>query len=107
MVERSAIKSFCREVVKQFRPHAIILFGSYANGRPTPDSDVDLLVIMPKTRECGERMSVRIRHAVPRDFPLDLLVRTPKDIARRLRWQDAFLQEVMEKGQVLYDEAAH
>src|SRR5258708_9850632 len=43
----------------------------------------DLLVILPKTRERGERMSVRIRHAVPRDFPLDLLVRTPAEIADR------------------------
>ena len=103
MVGRAAIKSFCRAVAKQFRPQAIILFGSYAYGHPTPDSDVDLLVIMPKTRERGERMSVRIRHAVPRNFPMDLLVRTPKEMARRLRWGDVFVREVMEKGQVMYE----
>src|SRR6266550_1113517 len=102
MVDRAAIKSFCRTVAKQFRPQAIILFGSYAYGHPTPDSDVDLLVIMPETRERGERMSVRIRHAVPRNFPMDLLVRTPKEMARRLRWGDVFVREVMEKGQVMY-----
>lgn len=103
MADRAAIKSFCRAVAKQFRPKAIILFGSYAYGHPTPDSDVDLLVIMLKTRDRGERMSVRIRQAVPRNFPLDLLVRTPKEVARRLRWGDAFLGEVMEKGKVLYE----
>jgi predicted nucleotidyltransferase len=103
MVDRAAIKSFCRAVAKQLRPQAIILFGSYAYGHPTPDSDVDLLVIMPKTRERGERMSVRIRHAVPRNLPMDLLVRTPKEMARRLRWGDVFVREVMEKGQVMYE----
>jgi len=103
MVERAAIQSFCRAVAKRFRPKAIILFGSYAYGHPTPDSDVDLLVIMPKTRERGERMSVRIRHAVPRNFPMDLLVRTPKEVARRLRWGDVFVREVTEKGQVIYE----
>src|SRR5439155_18628522 len=103
MVDRSAIKSFCRAVAKQFRPQAIILFGSYAYGHPTPDSDVDLLVIMPKRRERGERMSVRIRHAVPRNFPMDLLVRTPKEVAQRIRWGDVFVREVMEKGQVMYE----
>ena len=53
-----------------------MLFGSYAYGKPTEGSDVDLLVIMDRTRNRGERVSVRIRHAIPRDFPLDLLVRT-------------------------------
>ena len=93
-------------MAQKFRPERIILFGSYAHGTPTEDSDVDLLVIMPRTRDRGERMSVRIRHAVPRTFPLDLLVRTPADVAKRLRWGDCFLREVVEKGQVLY-EASH
>lgn len=106
MVERAKIRSFCNAVAKQFRPQKIILFGSYAYGKPTPDSDVDLLVIMPRTRYRGERMSVRIRHAVHRDFPMDLLVRTPADVAKRLRWKDCFMQEIVTKGQVMY-EAAH
>jgi uncharacterized protein len=105
MVERAKIRSFCNAVAKQFRPRRIILFGSYASGKPTADSDVDLLVIMPRARERGERMSVRIRHAVPRDFPLDLLVRTPAEMAKRLRWGDFFLREVVEKGKIMYEAA--
>jgi predicted nucleotidyltransferase len=103
MVEPGKIQSFCAAVAKQFRPLKIVLFGSYAYGQPTADSDVDLLVIMPRTRRGGERMSVRIRQAVPRDFPLDLLVRTPADVAKRLRWGDFFLREVMDKGRVMYE----
>ncbi len=103
MVDRRKIHAFCATLAKQFHPQKIILFGSYAYGQPTPDSDVDLLVLMPKTRERGERMSVRIRQAIPRDFPLDLLVRTPTEVTRRLRWGDIFLREVMEKGQVMYE----
>jgi uncharacterized protein len=103
MTERAQIRKFSQAVARQFHPEKIILFGSYAYGRPTEDSDVDLLVIMPRTRVRGERMSVRIRHAVPRNFALDLLVRTPADVARRLRWGDGFLREVMEKGEILYE----
>src|SRR6266481_742921 len=66
-------------------------------------SCVDFLVIMKRTRLKGERMSVRIRLAIPRDFPLDLLVRTPADVAKRLRWRDPFICELLEKGQVLYE----
>jgi uncharacterized protein len=103
MVERAKIRSFCKAVAKQFRPQKIILFGSYAYGQPTPDSDVDLLVIMKRSRYRGERMSVRIRHAVRAGFPMDLLVRTPGFIAKRLAWKDCFTEEIMQKGKVLYE----
>jgi predicted nucleotidyltransferase len=85
MVERARIKHFCDEVAKKFRPRKIILFGSYAYGQPTEDSDVDLLVVMNRTRYRGERMSIHIRRALQRDFAMDLLVRTPADVAKRLR----------------------
>jgi len=103
MVEMPRIRAFCEAVARRFRPRKIILFGSHAYGHPRPDSDVDLLVIMPKTRDRGERMSVRIRHAIPRDFPLDLLVRTPADIAKRLRWGDLFIGELLARGKVMYE----
>ena len=103
VVKRSQIRAFSRAVAGRFHPRKIVLFGSYAYGTPTEDSDVDLLVIMPKTRDRGERMSVRILNAIPRDFALDLLVRTPADVAKRLRWKDPFICEVIEKGKVLYE----
>lgn len=105
MVERAKIRNFCEEVAKRFRPHKIILFGSYAYGRPTEDSDVDLLIVMDRARYRGERMSLRIRHAVQRDFPMDLLVRTPAEISKRIRWGDSFMQEIVEKGKVMYEAA--
>ena len=103
MVKRSQIRAFSDTIARKFRPRKIVLFGSYAYGKPTESSDVDLLVIMPRTRCCGERMSVRILHAIPRDFPLDLLVRTPSDVAKRLRWRDPFICELVERGKVLYE----
>lgn len=103
MVERAKIRNFCKEVAKRFRPRKIILFGSYAYGEPTEDSDVDLLVVMNRTRYHGERMSVRIRLAIPADFPMDLLVRTPHFVSKRLAWGDSFTEEILSKGKVLYE----
>jgi len=103
MVKRSKIRAYSDAIAREFHPHKIVLFGSYAYGKPNQDSDVDLLVIMDRTRHRGERMSVCIRHAIPRDFPLDLLVRTPPDVAKRLRWRDPFICELLEKGKVLYE----
>ena len=47
MVSMKDIRAAAERIGRDFRPHKVILFGSYANGTATPDSDVDLLVIMP------------------------------------------------------------
>lgn len=87
--------------MREFKPAKIVLFGSYAYGRPTPDSDVDVLVVMPHAR--GQRPSLEIRQRVHAGFPVDIIVRTPDEVARRLRDGDSFLTEVMSRGDVLYE----
>src|SRR5437879_8815073 len=91
VVKRSKIRAFSEAIARKFRPRKILLFGSYAYGTPTESSDVDLMVIMSRTLDRGERMSGRILHAIPRGFPLDLRVRTPADVAKRLRWNAPFI----------------
>jgi predicted nucleotidyltransferase len=80
----------------------VILFGSHARGDATPDSDVDLLVIMPtKDRTVQKALEIRLR--VPCSFALDLLVRTPRDVRERLALHDCFLQTITTEGKVLYE----
>jgi len=104
MVKRAQIRRFSDAVAREFRPEKIILFGSYAYGRPSEGSDVDLLVIMQFDRKQG-RKSLEIRRRIPASFPMDLIVRTPEFIAQRLAWGDCFTQEILAKGKVLYDSA--
>ena len=102
MIARAKIREFSNAVARQFRPEKIILFGSYPHGKPSEESDVDLLVIMPfKGRPV--RQSFEIRRRVRADFALDLLARTPQTIAQRLAWGDSFIQEILAKGKVLYE----
>lgn len=96
------IRQFTRRVVERFQPDKIVLFGSYAYGTPHADSDVDILVIMPARNELDQ--AVRISLAVDYNFPLDLLVRTPNNLSRRLAEGDSFLREVTTRGKVLYEE---
>jgi predicted nucleotidyltransferase len=98
------IERYGAAIAREFRPQKIILFGSYAYGRPTPDSDVDMLVILPYRR--GSRPSLEIRRRISAGFPVDILVRAPAEVARRLRQGDSFIKEVMSNGRVLY-EASH
>src|SRR5580765_239725 len=95
------IRQFAREVAERFEPEKIILFGSYAYGKPHADSDVDMLVVMPARNEIDQ--AVRIDRVMDPSFPLDLIVCTPKNVAWRLMEGDSFLREVMTKGKVLYE----
>jgi len=102
MVSLEEIREYADKIVERFRPERIILFGSHAYGRPGPDSDVDLLVVM-EFEGRPQELAFEIRRALSRSFPLDLIVRRPEDIERRIRLGDPFIKEVIEKGLVLYD----
>lgn len=100
-IPMSAIRRFARQLGERFRPHRIILFGSYAYGQPHADSDVDLLVIMPASSEVNQ--AIRMELAFEPVFPLDLIVCTPAKVKRRLAEGDSFLEEIMARGKVLYE----
>jgi predicted nucleotidyltransferase len=97
------IRRYARRVAERFHPDKIILFGSYAYGTPHADSDVDLLVIMPARNQHDQ--AVRIRWEVPAPFPMDLLVRTPKNMKWRLEDGDLFHTHIVTQGKVLYEKA--
>src|SRR3974390_273156 len=100
------IRRLARQIAEKFRPQRIILFGSFAYGEPGPDSDVDILVVMRAANETTQAR--RIRKGIDRSyrpFPLDLIVRTPRNLRWRLKEGDWFLREIVEKGKVLYEKA--
>lgn len=102
-IPMTVIRRFARQVAERFQPDKIILFGSYAYGQPHEDSDVDILVVMPARNQIDQ--AARISLAIDRPFPLDIIVRTPKNMAWRLEEGDSFLQEIVSKGKVLYEKA--
>jgi predicted nucleotidyltransferase len=95
------IRRYARAVANEFQPDKIILFGSYAYGTPHEDSDVDLLVVMPARNQHDQAVRIRWRLAAP--FPLDLIVRTPKQMVWRLAEGESFLTTIVSQGKVLYE----
>lgn len=98
------IRSYANAVAERFRPRQIILFGSYAYGTPTADSDVDLLIVMAH-RGSGPSQATRIRCAIQAPFALDLIVRSPALLQKGIAAGDPFLGEIAVRGKVLYDSA--
>ena len=99
-IPMSAIRRYARQVAEKFQPDKVILFGSYAKGEQRKDSDVDLLVVMPAWNELSK--AARISYELEAPFMLDLIVRTPERLSRRIKEGDWFLREVIETGKVLY-----
>ena len=98
----AGIRKVTRQIVQQFHPQKVILFGSYAYGQPTEDSDVDLLVVMD-TNESPLPVAAKIAAAIEHPFPLDIVVRTPGEFASAVQRRGVFATEVATKGITLYE----
>jgi len=102
MVTMKQIEDFSRRLVKEFKPQKVVLFGSYARGTPTIDSDVDLLVILPfEGKPVFKSVEIRLKLRPP--FPVDLVVRTPERVRQRLEMGDGFMRGLLKEGKVLYE----
>jgi predicted nucleotidyltransferase len=92
-------------LARKLKPEKIILFGSYAYGAPTPDSDVDLLIVMKTNGKEKEMYLAASNILCPREFPVDIIVKTPKEVEDALKGgvvNGFFIREMVKKGKVLY-----
>ncbi len=106
LVTREALQAFTQRLVERFAPEKVILFGSMARGEARWDSDADLLVVMPFEGRPQDTVKA-MRNACKPDFPLDLHLRRPQDMAPRYRWGDPFIREAIDHGQLLHGEWLH
>ena len=102
MVAFSAIQEVAGRIVKEFNPERIVLFGSYANGTPRPDSDVDILVVLPFEGKSFWK-SLEISNTINPSFAVDLLARRPEDTVRRYALGDPLIKGALDQGKVLYE----
>lgn len=102
MVAMNKIEEFGQQIGVQFNAQKVILFGSYAKGMASPDSDVDVLVIVSFEGRSVDK-SVEIRMKLRPHFPVDMLIRTPEKIQQRIDMGDDFIREIIEEGKVLYE----
>ena len=98
------IQAILKELVDKYRPEKVILFGSYAYGNPSPDSDLDVLVIKSTRESFIDRCTAvrRILSDPNRLIPMDILVLTPEELAERLSLGDQFLQKIVDDGRILH-----
>lgn len=96
------VKEKATLIVKNFNPLKIILFGSIANDSQNQYSDADLLVILESNKsniDLGVEISTSLKH----DIPMDIIVKTPEQINKRLEIGDYFFQSIFREGITLYE----
>jgi len=97
------IKKITRHIVKNYKPKKIILFGSFAWGKPTEDSDVDLFIIKDSGKRRIDREREVSKYLFGYNFPaMDILVYTSKEVKKRLDIGDSFIKDIFSKGKLLY-----
>jgi len=100
----AAIAELVNILIKDYQPKKIFLFGSYAKGNTTEDSDIDLLIIKnTETSPLDRWVEVkRLLRKISKKYPISPLVYTEKEIEERLAIKDFFINEILEEGQMLY-----
>jgi predicted nucleotidyltransferase len=104
MDRRELLKNIVEKIKENYQPQKIILFGSYAWGKPTKDSDIDLFIIKDCTEKHRQR-ALKVRRIITEEnafVGIDILVYTPKEVEERLKIGDSFIKKIMTKGVLLY-----
>lgn len=93
-------------IVSRFQPQRIILFGSYAGGKPGPNSDLDILVVMEvqgSTRQKANEIDLLMADRI---IPMDFIVLTPEQYEQQRNIIGTMVRQVDREGKVIYERAA-
>ena len=103
IIKEQQIQEMANKIALKFKPKKIILFGSYAWGNPTKDSDVDLFIIEESDKPRRDRQLELRSFLFGSPFPCDVLVYTPKESEKRVQIGDFFIKNILNKGKILYE----
>lgn len=102
--KRKLILDVVEQIVREYEPEKVILYGSYAYGKPTADSDIDLFIVKDTHKRRVDRF-VEVKRLIynpERRISIAPLVYTPQEIDKRLALSDDFIEEILARGEVLY-----
>ena len=100
-------KEVVQRLVDEFHPESIYLFGSHAWGKPDDGSDMDLLVIVAKSRQKPIQRAVRAQRSLRGiKVPVDVLVKTRKEFERYTSVKASLEAQISREGKLLYGRKA-
>ena len=103
---QNVLKGMVLRIIEKFNPERIILFGSCAKGDTTPDSDIDILVVMPVEGSRRNKANEIDLALADRTLPMDVIVVTPEQFERQKGLIGTIVSEAAKGGKVIYERAA-
>lgn len=103
LISPETISAVIQAIAENFSPQKIIIFGSYATGHPTPDSDLDLLVIMNSDLPSYKRAAPIRRLFRPTPCAMDILVYTPQEVEYWNGVVNHIITDALETGKIVYE----
>lgn len=102
-VNSSLLAMIVKRLTDSLDVEEIVLFGSYAAGVSTNNSDIDLLVVLNTKLKGIKRYAVVSELLEPREVPMDIIVKTPSEIRKRSNFFDPMARSISRSGKVLYE----
>lgn len=102
MISQAQIDTVVQRIVENVNPEKIILFGSYAEGNPNENSDLDILIIKETDMPRYKRNSEVKKYLRGLKIPIDVVVYSQKEIDEWKNVKTSFVNNVLEKGKILY-----
>jgi predicted nucleotidyltransferase len=96
------IESLVQKIVEAVHPLKIILFGSYARDKANPESDIDVLVVMPEGVHCRRTAQLLYRQIRGLGVPFDILVTTPGALEKHKDNIGLIYRTVLKEGREIY-----
>ncbi|MBF0173573.1 MAG: nucleotidyltransferase domain-containing protein [Magnetococcales bacterium] len=105
LISSETISKVVHTIVEHFNPVRIVLFGSYASGNPDPDSDLDLLIVMPSSLPRYKRaLPIRMLFR-PAPCSMDILVYTPEEVDHWMGTVNHIVTNALQSGRILHERA--
>ena len=99
----SRLKKIAERLKKEYKAERVILFGSYATGDATEESDIDLFIIAPTSERFFQRMATALKliRDLKKGIPIELIVLTSDEVKERIEIGDQFVEQIIEEGIIL------
>ena len=104
--QKVQLDALLQTLIERVKPEKVVLFGSYARGTATPQSDLDLLVILESDLRRDRRQEMISRALRPRRLPVDILAYTPAEVETCMANPTSFVRHILTTGRIVYERHA-
>ncbi len=101
--QETQLQTLLQTLIERVQPEKVVLFGSCAGGTATPQSDIDLLVILESDLRRDQRQEAISRALRPRRVPVEILAYTPAEVQQCMEIPTSFVRHILTTGKVVYD----